>query len=196
MLVDARTVSKRVALETDVCIVGAGAAGITLARAFDNGSTSVFLLESGGFESEAETQSLYEGVNTGTIVREDDPYLAGTRVRAFGGTTNVWGGWCAPLNAIDFDRRPGIAHSGWPFSRADLDPWYSRAARVLEIPHYDEDPVERAAAIGPTLLADSERFDTQFFRFSPPTYFGVRYLEGLVRSQKLSVFLHANVTKG
>jgi choline dehydrogenase-like flavoprotein len=193
MLVDARTVPKRAALEADVCIVGGGGAGIALARALGRGSTSVFLLESGGFEWEAETQALYDGVSTGTILGEDDPYLTGTRVRAFGGTTNVWGGWCAPLNAIDFELRPGIAHSGWPVSRADLDPWYSRAARVLEIPGYDEDPGERAAAIGPILLADSPRVDTQFFRFSPPTYLGMRYRDELVRSQQASVFLHANV---
>jgi choline dehydrogenase-like flavoprotein len=50
MLVDARRVPKNTPVETDVCIVGAGAAGITLAKEFIGKPFRVCLLESGSFE--------------------------------------------------------------------------------------------------------------------------------------------------
>ena len=37
-------------------------------------------------------------------------------LRYFGGTTNHWGGWCAPPDPIDFEERDSMPHSGWPFS--------------------------------------------------------------------------------
>ena len=36
--------------------------------------------------------------------------------------------WAArPLDPIDFEVRPEIPFSGWPFDRAHLDRWYARA---------------------------------------------------------------------
>lgn len=61
MLVDARTLPTGEIVEADVCIVGAGPAGITLAREFAGQEFRVCLLESGGIESAKSTQSLYEG---------------------------------------------------------------------------------------------------------------------------------------
>ena len=52
-------------IETDVCIIGGGAAGITLAREFIGQPYRVCLLESGGLEFEPETQALYKGENVG-----------------------------------------------------------------------------------------------------------------------------------
>ena len=65
MFADARSVPRDTRLETDVCIIGAGAAGITLAREFSGSPFRVTVLESGGFEYETETQALYEGPSVG-----------------------------------------------------------------------------------------------------------------------------------
>ena len=75
-------------LHTDVCIVGAGAAGITLACQLAETPISVLLLESGGFDFNEKIQSLYDGDN----VSFDKFPLEATRLRYFGGTTNHWGG--------------------------------------------------------------------------------------------------------
>ena len=91
MFVDARSVPTGTVIETEVCIVGAGAAGISLAREFTNSGFRVILLESGGTDLEAATQDLYAGSDIGR------PYdlFAASRLRYFGGTTNHWGGvWC------------------------------------------------------------------------------------------------------
>ena len=61
MLVDSRTLPRDKTFDADICIVGAGAAGMTIAREFANRGSSVIVLENGGFEFEEETQALYEG---------------------------------------------------------------------------------------------------------------------------------------
>ena len=103
MFIDAHTVADSTVLTTDVCIVGAGAAGITLARELGDGKRDVLLVESGGLEFEAATQALYSGRNIG---RDYFP-LDAARLRFFGGTTNHWTGWCKPLNPSDFEKRLG-----------------------------------------------------------------------------------------
>ena len=65
MIIDARTVPPGTIIETEVCIVGAGAAGITLAREFIDAPFRVALLESGGMEFDPDTQELYEGQSIG-----------------------------------------------------------------------------------------------------------------------------------
>src|SRR6266702_8167288 len=110
VIVDARSVPAGTVVETEVCIVGAGAAGITLAREFSDAQVRVVLLESGGMDYEPETQALYEGQSIGR------PFLDLTicRLRFFGGTTNHWGGWCLPLDEIDFEARDDLPYHGWP----------------------------------------------------------------------------------
>jgi choline dehydrogenase-like flavoprotein len=49
----------------DICIVGAGAAGITLALELEPTGLQVCLLEAGGSGYEAETLRLFEGELTG-----------------------------------------------------------------------------------------------------------------------------------
>jgi len=123
---DLRELPRATAVEADVCLVGAGAAGITIAKELDGSGLRVCLVEGGGMQYEYfESQTLYQGVNTGVPVS-----LEGGRLRYFGGSTNHWGGRCAPLDDIDFRRRDWIAHSGWPIDRAELDPYYLRAQQI------------------------------------------------------------------
>lgn len=114
-------------LSTEVCVIGAGAAGITMARALLAGGADVILLESGGLDYETDTAALNEGENTGL------PYydLEHARLRFFGGTTAIWGGRCAELDPIDFVKRPWVPHSGWPLTAAEMQPYYRRAREAL-----------------------------------------------------------------
>src|SRR5688572_32597170 len=123
MITDARSLSAGQILETDICIVGAGAAGITLAHEFIKSDAKVILLESGGIKFEHFTQLLYQGEIAG---RHFTP-LDFTRRRQFGGSTTTWSGRCRPLDQSDFEAREWIQHSGWPFSLSELLPFYERA---------------------------------------------------------------------
>jgi len=123
---DLRDYPGGLAVQADICLIGAGAAGITMAREFVGTGLRVCLIEGGGLQFEyAESQSLYAGTNVGLPMS-----LEGGRLRFFGGTTNHWAGRCAPLSEIDFRRRPWISHSGWPIDRAEIDPYYKRAREV------------------------------------------------------------------
>src|SRR3546814_504727 len=118
MFIDGRQVPDGTVIETDIAIIGAGAAGITIARALGGSDIHVTLIESGGLDFEPETQALYEGESVGV------PYALDTsRLRYFGGSTNHWGGWCRPFQPIDFEQRDWVPHSGWPIGRSDLDPY-------------------------------------------------------------------------
>ena len=127
MFVDARTIPNNDVLTTDICIIGAGAAGITLARAFSGRPFRVCMLESGDITPDNATQSLYVGENIGL------PYfpLETARLRLFGGTTNHWGGHCRPFHEIDFEAREWIPYSGWPIRKSDVEPYYVRAQSIV-----------------------------------------------------------------
>ena len=135
MLIEGKDIEPGAVLDGDVCIVGAGAAGIAIARELVGRKLSVCLLESGGLEADSDTQNLYRGVAKGLAGAD---YLLSSRLRFFGGTTNHWNGWCRPLDPIDFENRAWVPHSGWPLTRRDLDPYYSRANALCQIGPFGE----------------------------------------------------------
>ena len=79
MFFDSRSLPTGTLIETEVCIIGAGAAGITLAREFASSEFRVALLESGGMDYEPETQALYEGESVGQPFED----LTASRLRFF-----------------------------------------------------------------------------------------------------------------
>ena len=113
-----------------MCVVGAGAAGISLTRRLLARGHSVVLLESGGLDYEAPVANL----NAGHSVGEEYYALADSRLRFFGGTTAIWGGRCAELDPIDLERRDYVPHSGWPFSWEELERWYAEARPLFGLP--------------------------------------------------------------
>src|SRR5687768_3396825 len=119
--------------EADVAMIGAGAAGITMARRLVAAGKAVILLESGGLDYEATTADLNAGSNVG------EPYydLDKARLRFFGGTTAIWGGRCAELDPIDLEQRAWVPHSGWPFGISELRPFYAAARKLLGLPPSD-----------------------------------------------------------
>ncbi len=114
----------------DVVIVGSGVAGIILATQIDP-KASVLLIEGGGIEFSEPSQEVYRG----TILGQGTKYrpLDEGRWRAFGGTSNIWGGYCVDLDDFDFDFRPHIPESGWPIDKSTLAPYRQAAARILGV---------------------------------------------------------------
>ncbi len=194
MLIDGNIVPNGKVIETDLCILGAGAAGISIATEFLNSNTSVCLIESGSFEYEAETQNLYNGEALGPGLSSESNYLNVSRLRYFGGTTNHWNGWCRPLDEHDFKKREWVSNSGWPIKRQELNLFYNRACKVCEILPFDETYEERAIkALGRPLDLPKEIFETKSFHFSPPTRFGQKYKEVLMQASNVSVFINSNI---
>lgn len=192
MHTDARTIDNHSLLEADICIVGAGAAGISMSLEFVNSSQRVILLESGGFEYDAETQALNQGYNIGHNYFP----LKSARLRFFGGTTGHWAGWCAPLDRIDFEERPWVPHSGWPFRKQDLDPFYERAQKVCELGTYNYETAywEKQRPDSPSMPFDSSKVSTKMWQKSPPTRFGNKYRDTIVGAPNIHLYTYANLT--
>ena len=194
MIEDANRIPAGSALHADLCIVGAGAAGIALALALQDSGLDVILLESGADRPDEAVQALYEGsVADARLHPPPDHY----RVRRFGGSTTLWGGRCLPMDAIDFERRDYIAHSGWPIGLDDLLPYYPRANQLCEAGDFAY-TVQTAFTrpVRPMIGGfDSDAFSTDTLeRFSCPTDFGARYRRRLERGP-VRVLLNANLTR-
>ncbi|MGB4784739.1 MAG: hypothetical protein WAQ77_08480, partial [Candidatus Acidiferrum sp.] len=116
-------------MTADVCIIGAGAAGITVAREFLGTHFTVLVLESGGLDNEAVIQKL----NESEVVGLPHTGIEKGRVRAFGGSTIAWGGQNLRLGAFDFQKRSWVPNSGWPITLQDIEPYYDRAEQVLQL---------------------------------------------------------------
>jgi choline dehydrogenase-like flavoprotein len=188
MIVDAHSVPSGTAIETEVCIIGGGAAGITLALKFVDAPFRVALLESGGMDYEPDTQDLYQGLSIGQPFQD----LKASRLRYFGGTTNHWGGWCLPLDEIDFETRDGFPYHGWPFPKSTLDPWYRRGQEICQLGPYDYAPASwgmAASAVPPPFSGPD--FEIKLLQESW-TRFGPVYAPALQRAPRVTVYLHAN----
>jgi choline dehydrogenase-like flavoprotein len=189
LFLDARSFPPGHRLEADLCIVGGGAAGITLASEFVGSPLRVLLLESGGASFETATQELYQGPFAGPLVGPDSDYLRSTRLRYWGGSTNHWNGWCRPLDYLDFEPRPWLGLEGWPIRRSDLEPYYLRALPILWISPFDVPEHRRP---GKPLFGGRGPLATSFFHLSRPIRFGA-YREVLEPAANLGVVFHANV---
>lgn len=202
MLIDAATLTENSRLEADVVVAGGGVAGIALARQLADTGLSVLVLESGGEQPEPRTQSLYEGTMTlggpGNDPRPLNDYLVASRVRCFGGSGNVWGGKCAPLDPVDFEKRDWVRHSGWPIDRAGLQPFYDRACGLLELPRIGEQAESVVGAHEPLLagrvssLALRPRCYTRYSGAVPGDAYAA-FKRSAAEHARIKVCLHANL---
>lgn len=194
MFIDLNDLEEGATLDADVCIVGAGAAGIATALEFIGSPMQVLVLESGGMKAEKATQSLYEG----SVADEHLHTLPHRyRERRFGGTTTNWGGRCMPLDPIDFEKRDYMPHSGWPIDRSALDEFYPKANALLEAGEFN---YSAKASFKKPLRPVINNFQSDDFtldgleRFSCPTNLGTRHHDKLEAAKNIRVLLHANLT--
>ncbi len=190
MLYDAREVTSGTVVDREVCVIGAGAAGIALALELAGAPFRVALLESGGFEPEPDTQDLYRG----RIFGRAYPPLHEVRTRRFGGSTACWTGICRPLEAVDLEAREWVPYSGWPFELATLRPFYERAQRVCRLEDFVYDGSTWATAERPLLPLEPGLVETRNFQLAA-TRFGEVHRGAIAAAGNLDTFLHANAVE-
>jgi choline dehydrogenase-like flavoprotein len=192
MIIDAlKVVPDRTILASDVCIVGSGPAGVTLALELISSGLQVVLLEAGGRRFSSTSQDFYRGEIVG---RNTNELLERYRYRQLGGTSTAWGGRCLLFDDIDFAHRDYIAESGWPFGRDELLPYYDRALVWCEADPRSYDAREVLPDETPEIvpgLPDGDVVTTSLERWSPPTDFGSKYRTELKSAPNLRVLLNA-----
>jgi choline dehydrogenase-like flavoprotein len=173
----------------DVCIVGAGAAGIVLAVELARQGRRVVLLEGGGAGIEAASQEPYASDVVGHVHRG----VHTGRFRVHGGTTTMWGGQILELDEIDFERREWVSGSGWPFAKSELARHYARA---LELEGLDG-VLRQDEAVWRGLGLTSPKYKemvSYLSRWCPEPNFAVLH-RATLESEAAAVWLHANVVE-
>lgn len=203
MWLDARTLPAGETVDADLCVVGAGPAGISLALSLARTSgVRVLIVESGGTEPDAQAQALAEGATTG------DPFqpLVETRVRRFGGTAHFWnsgvgglevGFRCGALHEVDFEEREGVPYSGWPIAHRELAPYMAAAHAVCRLGPsgaYDGAAWARGEDDRPLPL-DSAVLTTSVWQFGVQQTFTEHYRDEIGRHSSITTMLHANVVE-
>ena len=184
-LAAAGAVAGTIAREADVCVIGAGVAGQTVARRLAANGRSVLVAESGGLDFDREVQSLAAGPNVGFEYYD----LEHSRLRLYGGTTAIWGGRCVALDPIDFARRDWVPHSGWPIGYADLDPFVDEAFAALDLVR----PGDRASVGAAPAGFDPDRLDEPLWAFDEK---GERFTSiGDLTSPRIEIALNATLTE-
>ena len=190
MLVDFDTASETPKIDADICIVGAGAAGITLALELIPTGKKILLLEGGGILLKEASQSLYQMELAGQRYES----TTRSRMRLLGGSTNHWDGSVRTLDPIDFESRSWVPDSGWPFSYQDLLPYYDRAFPYVEAGQRYQDESLLTGRLGKlNAKIDAAGFVPRVGYHSPPTLFGVRYIEQLRSAPNVTVMVNANL---
>jgi choline dehydrogenase-like flavoprotein len=185
-------------VHADVCIIGAGAAGISMGLELMGSPVRVAMLAGGGLDLEDAPQDLYFGDSNAGL-----PYapLDETRFRYFGGSTGLegWGGWCKPFSQHELERRPWLDADGWPIGREELDPYYERAHPILGLGPFDYDLASWNDHLGDqaVVLPDfgSGRMFAEICQLGPPIRFGRHYRRPMEEAENIDVLLHANAVE-
>jgi len=212
-MIDARALPTDQVIQTEVCIIGSGPAGLTLAHEFAGQNFRVCLLESGGLElPDPGTASLSEVETMGDFkqVRPD------TRNRRFGGNSSYWGIRLdeelpgtkhrpfnqeqlglrhRPLDEVDFEQREWLPYSGWAFDRSHLLPYYKRAHQVLKTSDFAYEPEDWEDAQTKRLPMVGDRVRTSMFRFSKARTFFEDYRKEIDHAHNITTYLHANAVE-
>ena len=176
----------------DVCIVGAGAAGLTLAHEMLRLGHSVLLLEGGG-QSRWERKS--QAINKSHILGHAFHGAHSGRFRGLGGTTAAWAGHVMEFDELDFQARDWVEGSSWPIPKSELRKFYVKAREIQgtdNLIHDDDDLVwENAKTAEPAL---GEELQTVLSHRVPERKFARKFAD-TIADERLIVLLHANAVE-
>jgi choline dehydrogenase-like flavoprotein len=192
MLQDARGLPDKSEIHADICIIGAGAAGLTVACELADGPFHTVVLESGGTSYSGPTQRLHRGINAGQRYEPLDL----CRIRGFGGSTfGGWGGWCKPLSPIDFERRTWVSMSGWPIRCDELHRYYDRAGHSLGLGSIVSGSSSSSAEQAPLLQLGGTACDNEASNLCARHILKRSGEARLRAANNVLALLHANVTE-
>lgn len=197
MILEASDLADGDVRRTDVCIIGGGGAGITLALELRDTGLDAVLLEGGGLDYEPESAALYDGEQVGAVFGAPDApvSLRDVRLRFFGGTTNHWAGYCRPQEEHTVRGHPHRPRSGWPIAYDELGRWYAHVAPRFRIDTlaFDWETWADRLGLGTPLFTDGG-YTTRVNQYRP-IRFGPTFRPDLAAAGSVEVILHANATE-
>ncbi|HEX9893491.1 MAG TPA: FAD-binding protein, partial [Gemmatimonadales bacterium] len=181
----------------DLCIVGAGPAGLVVAAALRDSGRRIVVLESGG----ATAEPFAQGLNQGRVVGASYAGLTSTRQRQVGGTARLWntpvtdgaGAKYVPLEPHDFEPLPSVPWSGWPFGARELAPYYLRAQEVCGLGPFQYEGTRWGRPDRSPLHAGSTPLLTGVYQFGSARRFIDRMVEDLVAAENVTIYCGATV---
>ncbi|EDX87365.1 GMC oxidoreductase family [Synechococcus sp. PCC 7335] len=206
MFTDILDMGEQATLRRQVVVVGSGIAGAEVSTYLARHGLEVVLVESGREQFDPAIQALNDVVFLGKRHRELNPnsyyhrYLPPalrgvSRVRQFGGTSNVWTGKWKYLQPSDFEGREWVPNSGWPITFEDLLEHYRSAAK-----DYGFGDLE-AEAIRPEIMAFRSKIAaaglkvSSFYWEQTPTRTAKRFGKEMRQSKNLQVLMGATATE-
>jgi choline dehydrogenase-like flavoprotein len=202
MLIDINEETPNGFFQADVCIVGTGPAGLSLARELSRTDLRICLLESGGQKPSPRASSLNEG-------SVDSPHgyraeiLRNGRRRQLGGSSNLWNHELrglrekfvryVALDEIDFEQRDWIPGSGWPFTRSDLVPFYERAHKICGIGPFADSPEAWRGEGSPGQAWQTDDLESVVSQFGSPNIFLKDHLAQLNRAANVYIFAQSTL---
>lgn len=191
-VINANSLDANQVLEVDLCIVGGGPIGLSIAHDLIGSGISVILVETGGEKREEAAETLSGGETVG------DKYAPLTmyRRRMLGGASAIWGGRCVPYDPIDFEVRDYVPNSGWPIPFSELSNYYAPANTLADAgdPEFD---AEVAIPNAPPLIEGFKRdivLTNNLERFSLPTNFWKKLGPELRAATNVRILSHATCT--
>ncbi len=180
-------------IETDICIIGSGPAGITLANELIESSLNIIILESGDNKATKFGDDLNKGYLSGVLNQATHE----VRARQIGGTANHWivkmagnganGFRFVPLQQMDFE--------AWPISRQDINPYYERLHKLLNLGpcSYDDLETWKGHTTGATLTSDN--INSGIFSFCATDHFTHTFPEKFRESKTQHIYRNATVSE-
>lgn len=176
----------------DVLIIGAGAAGITIARKLGAAGIRTALVEGGEYDLTTASQNLYQADVIG------HPYtLTGTRLRQLGGSTNHWGGFVCAMDADTFEARDDLhePYPGWPISKTDIDPYFYEGINILDLAQdVAWEPTRNPFDRFDGAMRESG-FKELYWNQSTPTRFRDKYYDELMGYESLDLLMNHSLVE-
>lgn len=180
--------------DSDVCIVGAGPAGLSIARGLADKGIQVTVVESGDTDRARNAQELSSGAIVGYPYHQlDKAHFSG-----IGGSAQLWTGSnkFRPLDGIDFEERPGVPNSGWPFGLGHLAPYYGRAQSILPLGPFDYSAESwEQPGRTPRLPLPEDEVETTIFQTTTRQESGARSIANLASDADCRIITNTSVTE-
>ena len=191
MLLDANQFDSAQILHADVCIVGAGVAGLVLAHELMSTGRKIVVVDAGGLAYSTESQDFYKAGK----LPDSFPDTSVTRLRMLGGSSNHWENSTERFDPIDFERRDWVPDSGWPFSYDELNAHYRQAESYCGVgtDGYDFD-FWAGLAESEDISQGSKDTETAIAKSAlPPTQFYAKLSATLEAAENVTIVSNANI---